>query len=540
MKKLSLITLIILLTIQVFSQSWNEVKKAVASDRDTLDWFGWYSSIDGNYAIINATKESHDENGENFLYESGSAYIFELNEGGWIETQKIVASDRGEGDRFGHRVDISGDLAIISALRDGEDESGGDTLEDAGSAYIFERNSTGSWIEVQKIVASDRNSEDFFGSGVAIDGNTIIIGADLEDEDENSENFVFSAGSCYIFEKNLDGIWVQTQKIVASDRYNANLFGRNVSIDEDYLIVSAHQNHTDSNNENPLGNAGAAFIFEKNSEGIWEEVNKVVASDRTGNDRFGSSVSISNTTAIVSASWESEDSGGLNTMNKSGSAYVFERDDDGSWNEIQKLVASDRQENGKFGFSGALSGDRAVFGAYGETDDIDDTNSMTSAGAAYIFKRNENGVWNQEQKIVASDRAPNDNFGISVSITNYHTIVSSYFEDDDELGENYMDYAGSAYIFENTLALAVEDKDVNIQSFSIYPNPTNSYSLIDLGEVYSNVQLNIYNLNGQNINSYSYENIDKIQLSIEGPKGIYFIKIILESKETKMIKVIKN
>ncbi len=541
MKKHLLILLIAFGYFQLNAQNWNEVKKAVASDRDTLAWFGYSSSIDGNYAIISAKKESYDENGENLQYQAGAAYIFEINnEGNWIETQKIVASDRDEGDSFGQSVAISGNYAIVSAVNEDEDELGENTMLLAGSAYIYERNTDGLWIEVQKIVASDRSAEDLFGFGVAIDGNTIIIGADHEDEDENGENYTYSAGSCYIFERNTNGLWSETQKIVASDRASSNLFGRNISIDGDYAVVSAHQNATDSNDENPLGTAGASYIFENNSDGIWIEVNKLIASDRTSLDKFGSDVGISGDICIVSAKNNGTDVEGSNEMNQSGSAYVFERNEDGNWFEIQKLVASDRQMNADFGFSMDLHNNRAIFGATGDTEDENGENPLSDPGAAYIFKMNSAGIWSEEQKIVASDRANNDNFGVSVGVSQYHAIVSTYLEDDDELGENWLTYAGSAYIFENTLALTVEDNDVNSLPISIYPNPTNSYGHIDLGEVYSEVQLSVYNLGGQNISRYSYQNIDQIELSIEGPKGIYFIKIILDSKETKMLKILKN
>jgi len=79
MKKHLLILLIAFGYFQLNAQNWNEVKKAVASDRDTLAWFGYSSSIDGNYAIISAKKESYDENGENLHSQAGAAYIFEIN-----------------------------------------------------------------------------------------------------------------------------------------------------------------------------------------------------------------------------------------------------------------------------------------------------------------------------------------------------------------------------------------------------------------------------------------------------------------------------
>ena len=99
------------------------------------------------------------------------AYIFERNTstGQWKETQKIVASDRGSDDWFGISVSLSGDFAIVGAYREDQDTSGSNSVTDAGSAYLFERNAgTGQWKEVQKIVASDRGSGDIFGSSVSI------------------------------------------------------------------------------------------------------------------------------------------------------------------------------------------------------------------------------------------------------------------------------------------------------------------------------------------------------------------------------------
>ena len=78
-------------------------------------------------------------------------------------------------DRFGVSVDISGNYAIIGAFQEDEDDAGINTFTDAGSAYVYERDLSGNWIEVQKIVpsASDRGANTLFGSAVAISGTTI-------------------------------------------------------------------------------------------------------------------------------------------------------------------------------------------------------------------------------------------------------------------------------------------------------------------------------------------------------------------------------
>ena len=192
------------------------------------DNFSWSLDISGNYAVIGAYGESEDAAGENTLLSAGSAYIFERNaDGNWIEVQKIVPGDRAADDHFGGSVAISANYIIVGAEDEDEDEVGENTFEDAGSAYIFERNGYGIWEEVKKIVASDRASTDHFGKVVDISGNYAVVGTIYEDEDSAGENTMNDAGSVYIFERDEDGLWNEVQKIVASDRPDLQ-FSRNI------------------------------------------------------------------------------------------------------------------------------------------------------------------------------------------------------------------------------------------------------------------------------------------------------------------------
>jgi len=201
------------------AQTWLETQKAVASDRAADDGFGASVSISGNYAIVGAHSEDHDTIGGNTMTDAGSAYILERNgSGNWSQVQKIVASDRAADDRFGASVSISGNYAIVGAHSEDHDTMGGNTMTDAGSAYIFERDSTGKWNQLQKIVASDRAVVDNFGNSVSISDNYAIVGAYREDEDTAGGNTLGAAGSAYVFERDGSGNWNQVQKITATDR----------------------------------------------------------------------------------------------------------------------------------------------------------------------------------------------------------------------------------------------------------------------------------------------------------------------------------
>jgi hypothetical protein len=433
-----------------YSQDFEEVYKAVASDRATMDIFGNTVSISGNYAIIGAHYEDEDTTGVNTLSCAGSAYIFERdNQGNWLQAKKITASDRALTDLFGFSVAISGSYCIVGALYEDEDTAGENTLDNAGSAYIFEKDRYGNWKQRQKIVASDRGVGDEFGYSVSISGNYAIVGALKEDEDTLMDNTLDLAGSAYLFERDVSGNWKEVQKIVASDRAAGDLFGNSVSISGNHAIVGAELEDEDVSGNNSLDYAGSAYIFERDGTGNWHQVEKIVASDRDTNAFFGYSVSVSGNYAIVGAYYADEDASGGNTLNNAGSAYLFERDGTGIWQQVQKIVASDRADGDLFGSSVSISGNNAVVGALMQDKDDLGGSPLADAGAAYIFRRNANGDWNEINKLVASDRAETDIFGNSTGISGDYVIVGALYEDEDASGENTIGNAGSAYIYES-------------------------------------------------------------------------------------------
>ncbi|MCC6817757.1 MAG: FG-GAP repeat protein, partial [Bacteroidia bacterium] len=451
---LLILTLFILLSAlnSLNAQNWNQVVKTVATDRAPMDEFGYAVAISGDYAIVGAYREDNDTSGTDSLSNAGSAYILRNIAGNWTLIQKLVASDRSSNDFFGHSVAIFGDYAIIGAHLEDENVSGANTLSSSGSAYIF-KNNNGTWSQIQKIVASDRGANDWFGISVAISGAYLIVGANREDEDSLGSNNINGAGSAYIF-KNISGTWSQVQKIVASDRGPNDLFGNSVSIWNNYLIVGAHGEDEDENGANPIENAGSAYIFANNS-GSWIQVQKIVAPDRGIDDYFGFSVAISRDIAIIGAYLEDEDTSGGNTRSNSGSAYIF-KNNIGAWTLAQKIVASNRGVEDWFGFTVAISGDFAIVGAYKDDQNSIDTDSLLNAGSAYIFNFN-NGVWSQVQKVVASDRGINDEFGYAVAISGDYAIVGARQEDHNVLGLDSLYSAGAVYLYKKSATLGIAD-----------------------------------------------------------------------------------
>ena len=434
---------------QIKSQNFNQIIKAVASDRATSDLFGRSVAIDGDYAVVGAYIEDEDASGINTLTSAGSVYIFkrDATSGDWTQIQKIVASDRATSDYFGYSVAISGNYVVVGAYQEDEDASGINTLTSAGSVYIFKNNGSDTYNEVAKIVASDRAVSDNFGYKVAIDGNYVVVGAHQEDEDASGINTLTSAGSAYMFKNDGADNFNQVAKIVASDRAASDYFGRSVAISGSYVAVGAYQEDEDAGGVNTLTGAGSAYIFKNDGADNFNQVDKIVASDRATSDYFGYSVAIDGNYVVVSSHLEDEDAVGANTMSSAGSAYIFKNDGADNFNQIQKIVASDRTASDYFAYNVDIDGLYIVVAGRFDDEDATGENTATTSGSAYIFKNDGADSFSEVQKIVASDRSTSDYFGSYLAISGNYVIVGADSEDEDASGQNTLTSAGSAYIF---------------------------------------------------------------------------------------------
>ena len=380
--------------------------KIAPATLESDDWFGESVSISGSYAIIGARGEG--TGGWANYTDEGCAYIYIQNGATWEQQQKIVASDRASEDYFGYSVSISGDYAIVGAPFDDDDGSL------SGSAYIFVRSGT-TWTQQQKLVASDAAASDFFGTAVSISNDYAIVSAYGNDDAGNS------SGSAYIFVRS-GTTWTQQQKLVASDAAIGDFFSWSLSISGDYAIVGAYSDD-DSYND-----SGSAYIFVRSGT-TWTQQQKLVASDAAAADYFGNSVSISGDYAIVGMRNDDDDGYG------SGSSYIFVRSGT-TWTQQGKVVASDAASEDYFGNSVSISGDYAIVGAHKNDD------AGNSSGSAYIFVRSGT-TWTQREKLVASDATTGDWFGYSVSIDGTYAIVGAY-QDGRPLETTV---SGSAYIY---------------------------------------------------------------------------------------------
>jgi hypothetical protein len=324
------------------------------------------------------------------------------------KVQKLLADDGAASDDFGSSVAVDGDTAIIGALDD--DDKG----ESSGSAYVFVRAADGKWSQQAKLTADDGAAGDWFGWSVSVSGDTAVIGTPVLFSD--------NGGSAYVFVRAANGTWSQQAKLTAADGMAGDAFGLSVAVNGTTVVIGA------SEDDEKGDDSGSAYIFVRADDGTWTQQAKLTGADTTAYDGFGGSVAVDGDTAVIGADGDD---------NYSGAAYVFVRAADGiTWNQQAKLTAADeRTPWDTFGGSVAVDGEIAVIGAMLDSDKGNDS------GAAYVFVRAADGSWNQQTKLTADDGAAEDFFGGSVAVSGDTVVVSAHYDDDKG------DASGSAYMF---------------------------------------------------------------------------------------------
>lgn len=283
-----------------------------------------------------------------------------------------------------------------------------------------------------KLTVAGGLADDNLGSGVALaaDASFAVLGASGQDD-----GAVTDTGAAHIFTRSGTS-WTQGQLLQAEagDRTTNELFGQSVAIAADGMTLAIGSEFED---DVAVSNRGAVWIF-VNTAGTWTLQAKLLASDKTAGDHFGRSVSLSadGNTLVVGAPDQDE----VGTTNN-GAAYVFHRAAGGTtWTETQKLLASDIASAEAFGHAVAISADgaTALVGANAEDD-----GGLTDNGAAYVFTL-AGGMWTQQAKLLASNKAASNNFGTSVALASSGNLalIGAEGQSEGALTKN-----GAGYVF---------------------------------------------------------------------------------------------
>lgn len=341
--------------------------------------------------------------------------------------QKLIASDVSHGATFGHRVAISGDTAVIGAWQDSIGR-----IRYQGSVYVFVLRKN-VWVQQAKLIAADGRRRDGFGKSVAIDGNTIVVGA-LEADIGKDRN----QGAAYVFTRTGNN-WGKQVKLEASGGRAINLFGSSVDISGDTIIVGAPGVDNFLNDKVPQAN-GAAYIFKKINDDWVESQKLYIDSKKTGT--FGINVAIDNKTAVISAAID----------DPTGAVYIFS-DDGTGWKKEHRIVPQVVSENlatEKFTATMdnlAIDGDTVVIGGSYKGE--------KSNGVAYVYIR-KNGKWTQQAKLTSTNGKKGDSFAWSLDISGDNIVIGEHLSSNQMKGSVYwfkrkMTNKGAVWIEQNII-----------------------------------------------------------------------------------------
>ena len=318
----------------------------------------------------------------------GFVAVFKTSDGGasWVEQDLLVPTGNLAGDLAGSGVAISGSLLVVGAPGAGS----------GGTAYFYRTSDGGAtWSEETSKAPAGLASGASFGVSTALDGSMAVVSAAFDDVGATND------GSAFVYTTSDGGVsWDEREQLTASDASAENFFGSAIGVSESAgLIVVGALGHTSF--------AGAAYVFRTLDSGVtWTETDIVTG---TAGSFFGGTIAISGTVMLV---------GAYSASGNKGEAYAYTTSDGGaSWTFADTLAASDGAGSDYFAQSVAMDGDYAIIGASGKD---------SSTGAGYVFSTADGGTtWSEVSKITASVNAFADTLGSSAAIDDGLVVIGA-------------------------------------------------------------------------------------------------------------------
>ena len=271
------------------------------------------------------------------------------------------------------------------------------------SAILFVSQAHAHLGESEKLLATDGQPGDLFGSSVATDGLITVVGAPLHDVSGIQ-------GAAYVFQRTTTADWPEVAKLTPTGAGALDMFGEAMALDGSYLAISA-----------PSANSEQGEVYVFNGFGsTWTQVQVLTASDGAPLHSFGKSIDLEADTMIVGAPGNE-------------AVYVF-RLLSGVWVEEQILVHPTAPEVGDaFGTAVSLFGDEALVGAPFEDSDGAD------AGSAFLYTRS-GSVWTHERRMGSDSPGAGDGFGHGVAIGSKYIGIGAPFDDDEAVDGGTIHY----------------------------------------------------------------------------------------------------
>ncbi|MBY0555081.1 FG-GAP repeat protein [bacterium] len=475
-----------------------------AVNADPSDLFGYRVAMSGNTVAVTAKQEASNQititNGSaasanNANSNAGAVYVY-LKSPSWAQEAYIKASNSEASDFFGLAIDIDADTLVVGApnedsnqltIINGPSSSSDNSSTDSGAVYVYKRTGA-TWVQEAYIKAPNAGASDFFGTSVAISGDTLVVGAKGESSSQNTitngstasaDDAAIASGAVYVF-KRTGATWVQEAYIKAPNVGGGDNFGTSVDIQGDTIVASSLfedsnqasiTNGSTANSDDSLSNSGAVYIFKRTGTN-WAQESFIKPSNSTTSLNFGYDVAISGNSIAVSATQESSSQNFISHgttaspsvgLTFSGAVYVFSRDGV-NWSQEAYIKASNATASAAFGSSLAFYKDRLVVGATNESSaqtspiaGINSSNDTTAsgAGAVYVYQR-YGSYWSPINYIKSSNMEAGDILGQDVAIDGSVIAVGAFSEDSNQVTitngsmaspDNSSGNSGAVYVF---------------------------------------------------------------------------------------------
>jgi hypothetical protein len=338
---------------------WTLTQTLVAPVSADYDYFG--STLDMASMRLVATSYRADVNGEE---DQGAADTFEWNGKQWQHAQRLLASDGAAYAFFGSSAALDGDTLAVTARYD---DIGVQVAQ--GSAYIFRRNASGIWQQVQKLIDPTGTAADVFGFDVALQGDTLFVGAIWDDVGTHVDQ-----GSVCVYRRQADGSFSFLQRLVAPDGVAHGEFGTRVHAVGNYVFCGSPNAVVDG-----TFGCGAVYSYRRGPDGTFVYAGKLQVADVELSG--GMAASIDEEAGVIAV-------GAFNAMVDgvpgAGAVHLFRRDLIGEWLDVGTLVGSAPAGSGvsilSLGTSVSIVGDSLVTGSYLST-----VKGQSAAGSAHAF-----------------------------------------------------------------------------------------------------------------------------------------------------------
>ena len=485
--------------------NWMQQAYLKAANSNANQSYGNSVAIDGDTIVVGAIAESSAQttitNGpsastDTSVSRAGAAYVYIRDGTSWSQQAYLKAPNAHTISYFGTAVAISADTIAVGAYAEASNQttitngvaaSSDTSAPGAGAVYIFVRNGN-SWMQQAYIKAPNANGGDRFGTSLAIDGDTLVVGAIFEGSNQttitngtfaSNDNSLIRTGAAYVFTRN-GSSWSQQAYLKPPNPDPEDRFGYSVSISGDTIVATSiweASNQTNITNgatgssDNSATHAGAAYVFVRSGNN-WSQQAYLKATNAEANDAYGASAAISGDTIVIGATGESSNQTAItngnsasndNSASLAGAAYVYVRTGS-TWEQQAYLKAANAQADNRYGFRVALDGDIIVVGAYqensGATAIINGSTasndvSASHSGAAYVYKRT-GSTWEQQAYIKAVNSRSNYLFGASVAVKQNNIVIGSILESSSQnfitngptaSSDTSASSAGAAYVY---------------------------------------------------------------------------------------------